>query len=331
MKPPVRAIVALVALLTLVLAAVFVSKRGRSPNGALEASGTVEATEADLGFTVPGRIDSVFVQEGDTVGPGAELARLDRAETAARREQAAAQAGAARAALQELERGARPEELAQARSAAKAAEDQLADAQSDHDRMKRLRVTSAVSEQQYEKAATALEVARSRRDQVRDALRLVQLGPRHERIAAARATLAAAEASVRTLDATLANMTVRAPFAGVVTVRHHEPGEIVGAGAAVVTLLDRDDRWVRIYVPETRLGAVHVGQAATLTSDTFRGRRYPGRVSTIASEAEFTPKTVQTREERVKLVYAVKVRIAGDPAFELKPGLPVDVVLEAAR
>ncbi len=185
-----------------------------------------------------------------------------------------------------------------------------------------------MSEQQLEKAGTALDLARRQLDQSREAQRLVEAGPRRERIAAARATLAAAEAAVRTLEATLANMVVKAPFAGVVTVRHHEPGEIVQAGAAAVTLLDRDRRWVRIYVPETRMGAVRMGQAATLSSDTFKGRTYRGAVMFIASEAEFTPKTVQTREERVKLVYAVKVRITGDPGLELKPGMPVDVVLE---
>jgi len=98
-----------------------------------------------------------------------------------------------------------------------------------------------------------------------------------------------------------------------------------------VTLLNREDRWVKIYVPETRVGSVHIGQGAAISTDTFKGRTFPGVVSYVASEAEFTPKTVQTREERVKLVYAVKVRIAGDPAHALKPGMPADVVLERPK
>jgi HlyD family secretion protein len=330
MSTPRRPLVLIPILLVAVTVTVFLMRRGGS-DGALESSGTVEATEAELGFTVPGRVEAVLVQEGDTVSAGAELARLDRAEVRARRDQAAAQVMAAHAALRELERGARPEELAQARSASQAAADRLADAQRDFDRTRSLRAAELVSQQQDEKAATALDLARRQMEQARDALRLVEVGPRRERIEAARATQAAAEAAVRTLDATLANMVVRAPFAGVVTVRHHEPGEIVTAGAAAVTLLDRADRWVRIYVPETRLGAVHVGQAAFITNDTFKGKRYPGTVAYVASEAEFTPKTVQTREERVKLVYAVKVRISGDAAGELKPGMPADVVLEAPR
>jgi HlyD family secretion protein len=331
MTPNRRPLVILAILLIVaVVAAVAIGRRG-SNRGALEASGTVEAVEAELGVTVAGRIEAVRVQEGDTVSAGAELARLDRAETAARREQAAAQAAAARAALLELQRGSRPEEIAQARAAAQAAVDRLADAQRDFDRTKALLAGKVVSQQQYDKALTALDVARSQDRQTREGLRLVEAGPRRERIEAARATLAAAEAQVHTLDATLANMVVRAPFAGVVTVRHHVSGEIVQAGVAVVTLLNRDDRWVKIYVPETRVGGVHLGQRAAISTDTFKGRSFAGEISYIASDAEFTPKTVQTREERVKLVYAVKVRITGDPGYVLKPGMPADVVLEPRK
>jgi HlyD family secretion protein len=93
-------------------------------------------------------------------------------------------------------------------------------------------------------------------------------------------------------------------------------------------VMNPGDRWVRIYVPEDRVGAVKIGGRASITTDTFRGRAYEGHVEFIASEAEFTPKTVQTREERVKLVYAVKVRITGDPGQDLKPGMPADVRLE---
>jgi HlyD family secretion protein len=313
----------------LVLAAiVFVVLRARGPADALEATGTVEATDAALGFTVPGRLESVGVQEGDTVAAGALVAALDRSEVRSRREQAAAQVAAARALLQELERGSRPEEVTAARAAAKSAEDRYTDAARDADRMRALRERNVVSQQDLDKAITALEVARSARVQAAEQLRLVELGPRSERVTAARAQVAAAEGAVRALDATLAQMEVRAPFGGTVTVRHREPGEILAAGAPVVTLLHRDDRWVRIYVPENRIGTVRVGQAARITSDTFRDRRYGGRVVAIASEAEFTPKTVQTREERVKLVYAVKVRITDDPGHDLKPGMPADVTLE---
>jgi HlyD family secretion protein len=301
----------------------------RSADDGLIASGTVEATDAQLGFQVPGRLVEVVPHEGDRIESGSEVARLDSSETEARRAQAAASLAAAKAHLAELESGFRSEEVAQARAAFAAAGDRVTDAQRDLERTRTLFEGKAVSREALDKAQLAVDLSHSQRDQAAEQLRLLESGQRRETIEAARAQASAAEAVVSTLDATLANYRIVAPFSGVVTVRHREPGEIVPAGAAVVTLLDPGDRWVRIYVPENRLGAVHLGEPATITSDTFPGKRYEGAVSYIASEAEFTPKNVQTTEERVRLVYAVKVRIRGDEALELKPGLPADVELGA--
>ncbi|MBP1641927.1 MAG: secretion protein HlyD [Acidobacteria bacterium] len=299
-----------------------------SPDPALLlASGTVEATDAQLGFQVPGRIVALTTREGDRVEAGAEIARLDDGETAARRDQAAAALAAARAQLAELESGSRSEEVAQARSQSAAAGERVADAERDLERVRTLFEGRAVSREALDKARLALDLATAQRDQAAEQLRLLERGPRPERIDAARAQAEAAQAAVAGLDALLDHHRLRAPFAGLVTVRHREPGEIVPAGAAVVTLLDPGDRWVRIYVPENRLAAVQIGQPASIRSDTYPGRRYEGEVSFIGSEAEFTPKNVQTEEERVRLVYAVKVRVTGDPGFELKPGLPADVEL----
>ncbi len=304
-----------------------------APAGATDgmvASGTVEATDAQLGFQAPGRIAALTPREGDRVTAGSELARLETSELGARRSQAAAQVRAMEAQLDELVAGSRREELAQARAALAAADARVADAQRDAERAQTLLAGRAVARETLDKATLALDLARRQRDQAGEQLALLQQGPRPERIAAARAQLAAAEAAVATLDATLANSILSAPFGGIVTQRHREPGEIVGAGAAVLTVMNPEDRWVRIYVPENRLGRVAIGQSATISSDTFPGKRYSGEVAFIASSAEFTPKNVQTTEERVKLVYAVKVRITGDPGEELKPGLPADVALVEA-
>jgi HlyD family secretion protein len=159
----------------------------------------------------------------------------------------------------------------------------------------------------------------------------VEAGPRQERKAAARAQVSQAEAAVQGVQATLSNTVLTAPFDGVVTVRHREPGEVVPAGSPVLTLMDPRSRFVRIYIPENRVGAVRLGTRAAITADTYPGKTYPGEVSFIASEAEFTPKSVQTTEERVRLVYEVKVRVTGDAEFDLKPGLPADVRLDTAK
>jgi len=302
---------------------------GRSPSAGdvLEAAGTVEATTADLGFQAPGRIATVDVDEGARVSAGDLIAKLDVAELDARRAAAVAQLETARAQLRELERGARPEELAQARAAVVAADQKLEEARRDLDRTRRLEAGGAVSREALERVETAHVVAQTQAAQAREQLRLVQTGPRSERIEAARAQVAAAEAMVAQVDATLSNASIVAPFAGVVTVRHREPGETVAAGQPVVTLMNPADRWVRIYVREDRVGRVALGQPARITTDSHRDTEFSGRVVHIASEAEFTPRNVQTEEERVKLVYAVKVQVTGDDALALKPGVPADVVL----
>jgi len=187
---------------------------------------------------------------------------------------------------------------------------------------------SLASQEALDKSKLALDVARSQRDQAAEQLKLVQTGPRPERITGQRAAVTQAEAALAQTEAALVNAMIRAPFDGVVSVRDREPGETVGAGTPVVTLMNLSDRWVRIYIREDRIGAVHLGQSATITSDTYPDKKYSGTVSFISSEAEFTPRNVQTTEERVKLVYAVKVRVSGDANNELKPGMPADVTLE---
>ena len=129
------------------------------------------------------------------------------------------------------------------------------------------------------------------------------------------------------MEALLSNASITVPFPGIVTLKHRQLGETVSPGLPVLTIMDPNDRWVRIYVREDRIGEVKLGQSAEIRSDTYPERSYPGEVVFIASEAEFTPRNVQTTEERVKLVYAVKVRITGDPSQDLKPGIPADVVL----
>jgi HlyD family secretion protein len=301
--------------------------RQRGDSGEIMASGTVEATEASLGFQVAGRILTVTPREGDRVSAGAELATLDRAELDARRAQALAQRDVARSLLSELEHGARVEEVAQARAGVSAAEQRADDARRDLERVERLFQGGAVSQEAYDKARTARAVAESQRDQAREQLRLVETGPRRERIVAQRAAVAQAEAAVQQVDALLSGTVITAPFAGIVAVRGREPGETVAPGAPVLTLVNLQDRWVRIYVREDDLGRLRVGQEVSIRSDTYPDKRYPGTIAFIASEAEFTPRNVQTTAERVKLVYAVKVRISGDVEEELKPGMPADVLM----
>lgn len=327
-KRVVSVVLALLVVATAVYITVFRNQSGADDTS---MSGTVEATDADLSFQMPGRIISVTPHEGDRVKAGDTLALLDRAELVARQAQARAALSATHAILAQMEHGPRAEELAQAQESDSTAAARLADAQRDFDRTQRLFQGGAVPREAFDKASLALDVARSAKAQTEQQRKLVQAGPRAETITAQRAAVAQAEAAVRQADATLDNGVIRAPFDGVVTVRDREPGETVGAGAPVLTVMNLHDRWVRIYVREDRIAAVHLAQPATITTDTYAGKTYPGAVSFISSEAEFTPRNVQTTAERVKLVYAVKIRITGDTTtYDLKPGMPADVTLGGA-
>jgi len=289
------------------------------------ATGTVEATEAVLGFAAAGRIAEVRVHEGDRTTAGAVLALLDTAQAMARMRQAQANVAVARAQLADLQYGSRPQELEDRRQALMAAQQTLAQATADWDRVRTL--TNAVSEQSIDAARTARDVAQARYEQARQELALAEAGTRRGQVAAAAAAVDAAQAQAHLIEATIPDYFVRSPFDGIVTVRAREPGESVVPGNAVVSVLNPADRWVRIYIPESRLGLVHIGEAAAISIDAFPRRAFSGEVSWISSEAEFTPRNVQTQDERVKLVYAAKIRITNDPELALKPGTPADVRL----
>lgn len=290
-------------------------------------SGTVEATEAALGFQAAGRIEFIGPREGDSVKAGEELARLDREELEARRTQAQWQLAAARATLEDLEAGSGREERESAREALRSAEERLADAKRDFERAQRLFQGGAISQEAHDKAKLAFDVATSQRNQAQTAVEQAERSPRPQRVTMQRAVIAQAEAALRQADAALKNAAIKAPFSGVIAVRDREPGETVAPGAPVLTVVDLNERWIRIYIREDQIGAVRIGQLATIKSDTYPEKTYAGTVSFIANQAEFTPRNVQTAEERVKLVYAVKVRITGDATIDLKPGMPADVQL----
>jgi membrane fusion protein YbhG len=329
MKPSPRVVVPVVLLAAAALLWWMYGRSGSSH--ALTASGTIEATESQLGFATGGQIVALPVQEGQLVKAGTLLGALDSAETLARVAQWSAQAGAARAQLIELQRGSRTEEIAQARAQVVAADQTAADAARDLARIKGLADRDLVSRQSLDQAQVTSDVAAARLDQARAQLSLVEAGPRPEKIAAQRAQVISAEAQLRAAEAAAGHLRLYAPGDGIITIRYHEPGETVGPGVPVVALLDPSDRWVRIYVPENRIGQVSLGERATIRSDSWPDSTFAGEVEFISPQAEFTPRNVQTTEERVRLVYAVKVRITGDSGLRLKPGTPADVALEGGK
>lgn len=194
------------------------------------------------------------------------------------------------------------------------------------ERQRELRESQAISARDFEFAESALAVARACAIEASERLKLIVEGPRAETIAQARARLDQAEAASGLAGRRLEFTRLASPINGVVLSDSVEPGEYVAPGTAIVTVADTSRVWLRAFVNETDLGRIKLGQAVDVSTDTFPGKTYRGTLVFIASEAEFTPKTVQTHKERVKLVFRVKIDL-DNSLGALKPGMPADAVL----
>ena len=290
------------------------------------ASGTIDATEVAVSFRMPGILQTRPVDEGSVVRMGQVLADLDPREMAARVHRARAAEQAALARLKDLEGGYRPEEIAEARAQVELARASRQFLEEEAARSEALFETGALSRQRRDKDATAAIVAREQHHAAQERLRLLQAGYREETVNAARAQLEEAQAALAAANVDLEDLQAKSTIDGTVTRKHAEPGETLAAGRPVLTVTDLARPWVRVYIPEHQIGRVRVGAAASIEVDTFPDRKFSGRVSYVASQAEFTPKNVQTQEERVKLVFAVNVT-ADNPDGVLKPGMPADVYI----
>ena len=324
-----KRVIPLVLLLAIAGAVVYLHpewfRKPAAENG-LRLSGNIEAHESLVSFKVTGRIVELPVEEGMAVKAGDLLARLDNDDY---RQQAVVDHATARLRERQLAlalAGTRTQDLQAARLAVQDAQADLEQKKKDYARYQALYEKDEIPGQTRDQAATNVTRAQATYDRAQQNLSLLEEGTRKEQIAVDRANVHQAEQVVDLSQLRLSYTTLRAPFAGVVLVRQAEMGEVVLPGTPIVTLADLDHVWVRVYVPETDLGNVRWGQAVDVRTDTFPNKIYPGRVSFISSEAEFTPKSVQTEKERVTLVYRVKVDV-GNSHHELKPGMPADAVI----
>lgn len=302
-------------------------KKQPKPQNEMVLSGNIEAHESLVSFKVQGRIVELPVEEGQSVAAGALLARLDNADYKQRVRIDEASVRVRQSNLALTLAGTREQEI-------KAAQQNMLDAQADmqqkkldYDRAQRLFKEDAISAQDRDLADTALKRSQAAFQALQQKYNEALEGSRREDIAIAQANLKEAGANLGMSHVNLDYTVLRAPTAGVITVRQAELGEVVVPGTPVVTLADLDHIWLRAYVAETDLGRIHFGQDAVVTTDTYPGKQYHGRISFIASEAEFTPKSVQTYKERVTLVYRIKIDI-DNPNHELKPGMPADAHIE---
>jgi len=303
--------------------------RKTEPENQLTLSGNIEAHESLVSFKVPGRIVDLPVEEGQRVEPGALLARLDDADYRQRVRMGEATVNVRESNLALMLAGTRTQEVNASEQTMLNAQADLEEKKLEDDRAKRLFGKDELSAQDRDLANTALKRAEATFRAAQQRYNEAVEGTRKEDIAIARANLKQADADLGLSRVNLDYTTLRAPSAGVITVREAELGEVVIPGTPVVTLADLDHIWLRAYIAETDLGRIRWGQEATITTDTYAGKQYRGRISFISSSAEFTPKSVQTYKERITLVYRIKIDI-DNPNHELKPGMPADARIDLA-
>ncbi len=302
--------------------------QGPAPKTAsIHLSGTVEAREVNLAFQVRGRLQTLHIDEGEKVAAGGAVADLDDRDYQLALAQAEAQRRVAAAVLAALEAGSRPQELVAARATRDRAEADLNYTRTEVKRLEGLVAKHLASPEQQDQALRARGVATGALEEATARLRLVEEGPRREDIERARADLQARQVAVDQARLQLNYTHLMSPAAGVVSARLAEAGEMVEGGRPVLRLSRADQPWVRAYLGETHLSRVKLGQSVAITVDGLPGQTFKGRLNFISPVAEFTPKTVETRELRVDLVYRVKVDVT-DPQGQLRNGMPADVVVE---
>jgi HlyD family secretion protein len=301
---------------------------GGSENGRILASGHVEATEVLISTKVGGTLEHLAVDEGSPVAAGQEIARLDTVDTTLALESSRAERALAQAELRLRLAGAREEEIGEARAQLARAEADLAGAERDLERMQGLLSSGSGTTKARDDARTRRDVAAASVKAAHEHLRRLEAGFRDEEIDAARARYQAAEAGVARLEQQIADAVIRSPVDGVVTQKLAEQGELMSPGAGLVVVTDLASAWLNAYIPEPDLGRIRLGQDAEVVTDD--GQTRTGRVSFIASRAEFTPKNVQTRDERVKLVFRIKIALDNEDGL-FKPGMPAEAFLQPAE
>ena len=299
------------------------------PAQAVTLYGNVDIRQVQLAFDDSERIEGMAAREGDAVRKGQVLATLSTLRLEESVHLAQGQAEAQRQQLVRLEAGSRPEEIAKARADMEAAKSDAENAEQIYRRQQALVARKFISQQQADSANDAARAARARLDSVREVLRLAELGPRKEDIAAARAALQANQAALALAQRELADATLYAPADGVIQDRILEPGDMASPQRPVYTLALTDPIWVRAYAQGPDLGKLKPGMRAEVATDSYPGKRYRAWIGYISPSAEFTPKAVETTEIRAGLVYQVRVFVC-NPGNELRLGMPATVSIPLA-
>jgi len=326
-----KVLVLVVLAVALAAAAVAWTRREGPDPRLLTLHGNVDIRQVSLAFDGSGRISEMLVEEGDHVKAGAVVARLDTRTLALQSEQAAAQIEVQEQTLRRVRSGPRVQEIQQARSRLAAAQAEQARAQQDLARLQGISGKTqgrGVSKQDLDRAESSVQTTTARTEEAGEAVRLLEAGSRVEDIGTAEAQVKASRAQLSLLRHQIELGELQAPVDAVVRSRLLEPGDMATPQRPVFTLALTQPKWVRVYVSEPDLGKVRPGQTARVLTDS-QPDALTGKVSFIASTAEFTPKSVETKELRTSLVYEVRV-LVDDSADVLRLGQPVTVQLSTA-
>ncbi|MBN2443204.1 MAG: efflux RND transporter periplasmic adaptor subunit [Spirochaetales bacterium] len=295
-------------------------------NHRISASGTIEATSVMLSSKGGGVITDVYADEGAIVKKGDILAEIDHIILDLQLRQAKVGVDLAKLDLTLLTKGARIEDIKQAEEALISAKTNLEQATEDYNRMNNLFAKGSVTQKQKDDAAARLTLAQAQYNTTDQALKKLKNLARPEDLDKAKLRIEQMQLQVKILEEQIRDATIVAPIAGVISHKLIETGELVTPGRALFSLLETEKLSIMIYITEPEMGKVRLNQKAGIFIDSFPEREFRGSVTYISPEAEFTPKNIQTKEDRVKLVYGVKISIQS-PEGILKPGMPADAIL----
>ncbi|ABO50114.1 secretion protein HlyD family protein [Desulforamulus reducens MI-1] len=293
---------------------------------ALTASGTIEVTKVELSAKLPGTIGAISVVAGDKVKKGQLVGQIIRNDLVAQKERDALGVLKTESQLKDLNSGARVQEIKEASANVNVAQASYEKALADYERGEKLFQAAALPQEQLEKLQTDLRIKENQLASFSAKLSLLEEGNRPDAIKAAQIEMERARAILKASEALLADTKIFSPVSGIVLSKNQEPGEFVQAGVSLVTVADLNDMWIRVYVPTDDLPKLRLGQEVYFTVSGSNDH-YAGQIEEIASQGEYTPKTIQTKNERTNIVYAVKIRVT-KPNGTLKPGMPADVVFQ---
>ena len=301
----------------------FISCGGNNSTSVIEASGTIESTNVIISSKTSGEILKLLHDEGEKVKTGDTILIIDHEALDYQLEQALANVQSADAQLSLMIKGARKEDIKQAEENLKQTETNLTLAKNDFDRFSNLLETKSITQKQYDEISARYQISVAQYNSAKENYEKIKKIFRPEEIEQARANLRKAKSSVDLLKKNVRDSYVQSPINGFIVKKFVEIGETVSPMSSLVKISDLEFVDLVIYVSELELGKIKLGQDADVTVDTYPEKVYKGKVTYISPEAEFTPKNIQTKDERTKLVFAVKIEIENQN-FELKAGMPAD-------